>query len=295
MFNETKVTWEKLCFELDLLGKEEPASVLPILVGLNQFFSNQDTQSRMARTLSFMTFELTSRCQDKNEAERFEILNTYFFKEKGFQMTPVEFGNGQLRDYFLDYVLENRQGMPLIISLIYLHLAIHLEIPLSFVNHSHYCVLKWIRGGKAFIVDLSRGGAILDEKELIELLRVRAQNCPNRHLPLLHVLKGRDIVRVYTLALTRIYQRDGFHQYLHDTLNILLRMDENNLKFLGERALVRKDLGMHKEAYGDLKRYFSFADQAQAPRELKLAYYELQMMNQTVPKDGRKPLNVTLH
>jgi regulator of sirC expression with transglutaminase-like and TPR domain len=295
MFSETKVTWEKLCFELDLLLNEEPAAVLPIVVGLNQFFSNNEVPSRLIRQLNFMTFDLSNRCQDKTETERFEILNRYFFAEKGFQVLPVEYGQGHLRDYFIDYVLENRQGAPIAVSLVYLYLAQHLELPISFVNHGRHSILKWVRAGKALIVDLSQNGTVLDERELIELLRVRSSVCPNKHLPVLHLLKARDLIRTYTLALTRIFARDGFPQYLHETLNVLLRLDENNLRLLGERALVRKDLGLHKEAFSDLKRYFSFADQKQAPRELKLAFYELQMMNQTLPKDGRKPINVTLH
>jgi regulator of sirC expression with transglutaminase-like and TPR domain len=56
-------------------------------------------------------------------------------------------------------------------------------------------------------------------------------------------------------------------------------MEPNNLRYLADRAVVRKKLGHQKEALSDIKRYFSFTDQNSAPENIQLLYKELSAMH----------------
>src|SRR5690606_37824633 len=63
---------------------------------------------------------------------------------------------------------------------------------------------------------------------------------------------------------------------LHRTLNILLRAEPENTKWLAERALLRRKMGLLKEALQDIKRYFAFVERHSAAKEIVEIYEELQ-------------------
>jgi regulator of sirC expression with transglutaminase-like and TPR domain len=62
---------------------------------------------------------------------------------------------------------------------------------------------------------------------------------------------------------------------LHETLSFILKIEPENTRYLAERAMLRKKIGLPKEALSDFKRYFAFTDRQSAPHEVNLAYDEI--------------------
>jgi regulator of sirC expression with transglutaminase-like and TPR domain len=281
MHLESRVTWKKLCLELELMAGEDPVSIVPVLIGVNALLANPEAQEWCCRQINFMSYELQSRSLQMPEFERFELLNKYIFSERGFQMLP----NDQAcldSEFLFKGVLANRRGSGLTIALIYMHLAADLEIPVTLLHVENHLMLKWVRSGRASYIDLNNHGSLLTEAEMLAI--IHRNHAVRPHEDLLEGWKAPAILRAYVCHLLKIYENSHSWHHVLICLNILLKLSPNNIKMLGERALVRRRLGFGKEALMDLKRYFSFVDSAQAPQELRVALHELEALLKISPE-----------
>ena len=275
MLFESCMTWEKLTLEIELLILEESDSMLPLVVGANLLLDPDQKSESLFRKLNFMAYELTAQCKDKTEEERLEILNQYFFTTARFQIKSFGHNSADERDLLIQDVIEHRSGDALPIALIYLHFARHLDLPIYLINLKNDCTLKWVRSGRSEFIDLTQSGLVLNENELIQALNKSVKKIKDLGSSCLDILPCKQILQKYLFTLKRLYERTEHLERLLIVLNILLKMEPSQLKLLSQRALLQRDLGLHKEALADIKRYFSFTNKEDAPAELKMAYYEL--------------------
>ncbi len=285
MVFESRVTWQKLELELDLLSTEDPHSLLPILLGLNSLLWPEEPADSLetVRELNYLSFELASQCKDQSEQQRFEKLNHFFFQNKGFQvLSPCSEGFEE-EALLPRSILLQRQGAPLPLSLIYLHLASHIDLPINLVQAQPQCLLKWVRRGKSHYMDLSQEGRTLSDTDLCQWLNRYWGNkspCDKD----LEVLPARRVLYLYLKDLEQYYESKQMWNQLHTLFNVLLKLDPHQAQTLCRRALLLKKLGYAKEALCDLKQYFSFVEVHQAPAELQKALYELEnMSDESIP------------
>lgn len=278
---ESRITWEKLALELELLTVEDPSSLVPLLIGINSVLWPNEPHEWAFRTINFMGYELAARCEGYEEQDRYHILNDYFFDLKGFQFHGKSSADCNENDWLIKPILTKKSGAPLTLALLYLHLATHVDLPIYLVHMHNHCILKWVRSGKSNFIDLSNGGRLMSEEQMLAFLNRSVGNSDERNGKedsILEILPGRRVLQRYLEQLIQVYDKETQLHELHMCFNVLLKLDGANLRYLGCRALLRQRLGYVKEAMGDLKRYFSFVDRAHAPSELQTAYYELKSM-----------------
>lgn len=265
---ETKYTWEKLVLELKLLRSEDFGSLVPLCIGIQSALWPKENHETCLRSVQFMGFELLKTCEQKSEAERWEILRSFLFEEKGFQlssMRPVEVNEEAL---LMNSVLEDRIGHPLPVVFLLLHLAHFLDLPMALIQARHHFLLKWVRSGKTLYLDLYNECRALNDQELIQVLNRSASN--------LEVWSSKQLMMQYLELLVSSFERAQSLTQLHTVYNLLLQIDETNTSILGQRALLRHKLGFTREALSDLKRYFSFIEKSHAPSELQQCWLELE-------------------
>lgn len=270
---ESRMTWEKLAIELELLGSEDTSAIMQLLVGLNSWLCPEDSMEWASRNVNFMTYELMAQSEGLTEAERFELLNKYYFKTKGFQVLQLKPQETQERHLLLKPVLENRAGAPLAIALIYLHFAAHLDLPAYLIQLRNHYLLKWVRGGHSSYIDLCSEGRLVSEEELMQI--VTRVNEPTGVSESLNILPNRKTFLRYSEDLMKIYDRTQNNERLYAIYNVILKVEPQNSRIIGRRALLCRQMGLDKEALADLKRYFSFVDRSQAPTEMVVAFQEL--------------------
>ncbi len=280
MVLDSRITWEKLSLELELLQKEEPRTLIPLLIGINSLLKMDDSQDWCLRTVNFMTYELAAMCEGKNEADRFEILNEFLFRGREFRIQNLNRKCATVEDLLIKQVLEQRGGGLIPTALLYIHLANQLDLMLFVLNQPAFHILKWSRGSKSSFIDLTQEGKILDEEELLRVL----SSCGGAQLKgpdgngRSESISFRELLVCYLHDLRAAYRRIGELDLCHAVLSMILKIEPTNLKYLGERALMRKEMGHIKEAQQDLKRYFSFTDVSNAPADIQLASRELSAM-----------------
>ena len=287
MVLESRITWEKLGLELELLAKEEPRSLLPILIGINSLLRMDDSgQDRCLRALNFMTYELAAICEKQSEADRFQLLNDFLFTTRDFRINNLNRKTLSSRDLLISNVIEERGGGAIPVALIYMHLAQELDLPIFIVNQPQYHLLKWVRGSKCEFIDVSEKAKILCEDEILKYLNLNqpkvstvsmaTANCDD---PKSEVVSLKSLLMVYLADLKTALMRENETDLSHAVLSMLLKIEPTNLRWIGERALLRKQMGHLKEAQQDLKRYFSFIDISNAPTEIQVASKEIQALS----------------
>ncbi|MCC7403126.1 MAG: hypothetical protein IT288_01905 [Bdellovibrionales bacterium] len=274
-----RITLEKLSLDLEFLAVEDPGSLAPVLIGVNTLLDNLESGESIQRVLNFMTYELSALSADLNELDRFLLLNDYFFNRKGFQSRPPAGANVR-DDLLIQSVLANKMGHPLILALIYSHLATQIDIPAFLINLPSHALLKWVRGGHSSYVDLTENGKLLEEEQLVALVNRAFNGEDDGKSESLDILPSRQVIARYLHLLLEQEETLGNKKQTLLLYNLLLKLEPSNLKVLARRSLLLREMGLAKEAIADLKRYFSFVDRSQVSPELQMAFLELQQLTE---------------
>jgi regulator of sirC expression with transglutaminase-like and TPR domain len=281
MVLDSRITWEKLGLELELISKEEPRSILPLLIAINSLLKMDDShQDRCSRAINFMTYELAAICERQAEADRFQLLNDFIFTSRDFRVNNLNRKSLCSKDLLLNTVLEERGGAAVPVALLYMHLAQELDLPIFIVNQPQYNLLKWVRGAKCQFIDIAEKGKILDEEELLKAMNLQPKGMTSTaEQGQSEVVSMKALLLVYLTDLKNALLRENEVDLCHAVLSMILKVEPTNLRHLGERALLRKQMGHLKEAQQDLKRYFSFVDISNAPTEIQMASKEIQALS----------------
>lgn len=229
------------------------------MMRINAEFMGDEAQNYCHRSIKFMIYDLTTQRQDKKTEELFALLNHFFFECKKFRIDR--------QVLFLKPIIETRSGCPIALAILYGHLAQALGLHVTMAALPVHSILKYDGPPRALYIDIGQNGKFLSEEELLQVIHHQSEDLLTRDFP--------KAVFNYLSYLAETFRRSSQVEDLHRTLNLLLSLHPENTRFLAERALLRKHLGLLKEALQDLKRYFSFTDRHHAAQEILSAYEEL--------------------
>jgi len=234
-------------------------SPLTALVTIAQRFNPDFSPDNCTRTINFMTYELQANADTSEPENCYQKLNHYFFEHKNFKRLPAH--------HFLNEILAERGGCPIALALLYIHLGQSLGLRLKLVHWPLHAILHWDDNGLCHYIDLEHNGKILDEDELLQII--------NKHKDQVRTLNLTESIVQYLAYLAMQFRQQMQLEKLHEALTLILQVEPENTRFLAERALLRKELGLTKESLADFKRYFAFTEASTAPNEMAAAYQEL--------------------
>ncbi|MEM9281959.1 MAG: transglutaminase family protein, partial [Verrucomicrobiota bacterium] len=107
---------------------------------------------------------------ETTDSEKLIALNRYLFEENGFHGSRTNYYHPS--NSFLNEVLDDREGLPISLAIIYMELAQRIGLDdVSGVDlPGHYITQYKPRGGKRMFIDVFDGGTILTRKEVAELV-----------------------------------------------------------------------------------------------------------------------------
>lgn len=110
-----------------------------------------------------------------------EKINNYLFKKKEFKANLPDYYNPM--NSYVNVVLEQKSGIPITLSIIYMRIAYFLKFRLYAVNFpAHFLVKHMLEGENSeIIIDPFNGGRIMDDYTLKELLD---HFYPSQNIPL---------------------------------------------------------------------------------------------------------------
>ena len=101
----------------------------------------------------------------RNPTYQISILNEYLFDTCGFQGEMGDFYNP--KNNFLNYVIDNKSGIPITLSIIYSEIAKFLDLEIKIVGFPSHVIVKF---GDEMLLDPFHHGKLLSFDELQEIL-----------------------------------------------------------------------------------------------------------------------------
>jgi regulator of sirC expression with transglutaminase-like and TPR domain/S1-C subfamily serine protease len=184
-----------------------------------------------------------------NDEKRLQALNKELFTERGFHGSRGEYYHRA--NSYLNRVLDDREGLPITLSLLYLELGRQLGLKLEGVGLPGHFVVRYVpAAGATWLIDVYEGGKTMSLKEAEALVeRITGEALEERHLAAV----GKRMLLVRVLGnLANLAQRDedwaGFLRYHDAMLAIKADLLEERLA----RAGARYQLGDRAGALADV-------------------------------------------
>jgi regulator of sirC expression with transglutaminase-like and TPR domain len=187
--------------------------------------------------------------RDASEAHRLATLNRFLFKERGFHGSRGDYYNRS--NSHLSEVIDDREGLPITLSVLYIELARRLGLKVEGVGLPGHFVVRHVPAkGEPVLIDVYEGGVPLSREEAGRKVEaITGQPLREEHLRAV----GKKAVVVRMLhnllgAAGRERDRAGMLRYA----DALLTVQPDDAEARGLRAGLRYDLGDRKGALEDI-------------------------------------------
>jgi regulator of sirC expression with transglutaminase-like and TPR domain len=193
-----------------------------------------------------MSAELRSRLGPKpTDAARLDALVKYLFEELGFHGSQLEYYHRA--NSYLNEVLDDREGIPITLSVVFIELARRIDLPAVGVGvPGHFVVQVNSREGQPSLVDPFHGGKTITRAEAATLA-----GRPLRDSELAPASKHAVIVRMLHNLLGAA-QREQDLPSIARYLDVILTLDTDSAPDHWMRAVLRFQTGQPQGAIEDL-------------------------------------------
>lgn len=166
------------------------------------------------------------------------------------------------RNSFLNEVIDRRTGIPITLSIVYLEVARHLDLPYFGIGLPGHFMVKYDDGRTRVLVDPFSGGRTVRRNECQKWLReILGRRVVLREHDFVAV--GRTyIIRRMLNNLRDIYLNSRRYRKGLDILDMILVLSPGSLEEIKQRAWLHYELGQRKQARADLETYLSLCPQA---------------------------------
>ena len=168
-----------------------------------------------------------------------EKLNDFFFDDKKFQPNISDYYNPV--NNYLNIVLEKRTGIPITLSLIYIHLASYMDFKLHPVNFPSHFLVKYILdedSDESIVIDPFNKGRIMDDYVLQDLLN---KAYPRSTISLSNdLLKKANSLQITIRVLNNL--KNGYMEV--DDLNKIMKINEMILSLDSTSSEALRDKGI---------------------------------------------------
>ena len=168
-----------------------------------------------------------------------EKLNDFFFDDKKFQPNISDYYNPV--NNYLNIVLEKRTGIPITLSLIYIHLASYMDFKLHPVNFPSHFLVKYVLdedSDESIVIDPFNKGRIMDDYVLQDLLN---KAYPRSTISLSNdLLKKTNSLQITIRVLNNL--KNGYMEV--DDLNKIMKINEMILSLDSASSEALRDKGI---------------------------------------------------
>lgn len=188
-------------------------------------------------------------------------LGQFLFDTEGFTGNVGEYEDP--RNSFLNDVLARRTGIPITLSIVYLHVGRRVGLWLEGVNFpGHFLVrCKGMLGDgtptEDLILDPFHGGIVLTERDCARILaRHAGEGARFDRLLLTPAFKWQILVRML-VNLKRAYAKMRSFPRARDVSDLVLALDPTSITELRDRGLLSYQMGHYNAALADLEHYLA--------------------------------------
>ncbi len=191
-------------------------------------------------------------------------INDYLFNDQKFKPNTDDYYN-PLNSY-LNVVLERKTGIPITLSILYMHIANGAGFPMVPVNFPAHFLAKHIMEGDngEIIVDAFNGGRIMDDYALKALLE---RSYPHQNIAMTHAFvekatSAQVMIRMLNNLKSSYYEAQDMERY-EAANEMILAIDRYNPEAVRDRGVVLLKQGRTEEALEALNAYLEVEPEAE--------------------------------
>ena len=208
--------------------------------------------------------------KDADDEKKVEAVNTYLFKDRGF--------HGSRHDYYsrnnsyLNEVIDDREGLPITLSLLYLEIARRLDLKVVGVAlPGHFVVRHEPKDLPAYLIDVFEGGKSMTNREAEQKIYDATGAIPKRKD--FQAVSKKAILTRMLHNLLRLADRDKDRDGMLRYLDAIVVIDPGAHEERWARAVVRFQANRRNEVLADCDYLLSNANEDEVDlervRELK--------------------------
>lgn len=188
-------------------------------------------------------------------------INQLLFRELGFRGNTERYDDP--RNLYLDYVLDERLGIPVTLALIYSDIAQRVGLDVAPVGLPGHVIVRYQPEGtsedyEALLLDVFSGGRPLTQRDCQVMVRnrfgARAEFKPHY----LAALTPRQVLQRLLHNLKAGYLQRGDEERAQRVIDLLLTLFPWDLDEIRDRGMLRERLGAYPEALMDLEQYVQY-------------------------------------
>lgn len=185
-----------------------------------------------------------------SERAKLNAIGSYLFRQNGFHGSRGDYYNRS--NSYLNEVIDDREGIPITLSVLYLEIAEHLDMHLQGLPlPGHFTVGRIDRDSNPLIIDVYNGGQIITRKEAEKLvLNTSGIRLLDKHLI---PASKKDITLRMLRNLIGIGNSSDEPKTVIRYLNTLLKLEPNAPQERLNRALMHMKLKQNSKAKEDVR------------------------------------------
>lgn len=233
-----------------LRGKEADIDLLHAALLIACLDNEEVDVEAYRREIERMAEQIAARLPKKaDDKARLAALDKYLFEERGFHGSRGDYYNRS--NSYLSEVLDDREGIPITLSVLYIELGRRLGVRLEGVGlPGHFVVRHAPAKGEAQLIDVYEGGQRLSREEASKIVHDIAGR-PLRDEDLAAVDKRTIIVRMLH-NLLNVAEREKDQESMLRYLSAILVVAPDAAQQRGMRAVLRHKAGDHDGALQDV-------------------------------------------
>lgn len=199
---------------LRLINNDDPyilEEAIFLIVSLN--YPSVDTKKyitqidNMASDLKKI-YEESGKTESLNTLEKLNIINEYLFFKKGFHGNEENYYDPD--NSYLNKVMDNKIGIPVTLSILYLLISRRLDLPIYGLSLPGHFILKYSDEKEEFFIDPFNKGIIISIKEAQKFIKnIGMTDEEFKEIPYLKNSTDREIILRVMRNLSEIYKKTG--------------------------------------------------------------------------------------
>lgn len=243
-------TQESIRRLLAVIGDKDDFDLLRAALEIARLDEEEIDVDDYVRQVDRMVREIREKLPEKADAAaRLAALDKYLFAENGFHGSRFDYDHRA--NSYLNRVIDDREGLPITLSVLYLELARRLDLNVVGVGLPGHFVVKHIApDGAEQLIDVFEDARRMTRDDAAKLVRDRADQPLTDDL--LRAATRREIVTRMLRNLLGLAQRKPDRAAMLRYLETLLAVDPRLAQERGLRAIVRYETGRRDAAVADL-------------------------------------------
>jgi serine protease Do len=236
--------------EIERLTRDDPAYLLRGALLIARLDDTELDVEAYENEIDRMAQEIRERVpQDADATARMAALDQYLFRENGFHGSRHEYYHRA--NSHLGRVIDDREGLPITLSLLYIEVARRLDLKVEGVGlPGHFVVRHSPPDGSAEMIDVFEAGRRLSQDDVGRMFRAATQTDPTDED--LRASTAGEILQRMLRNLMNVAERDADMDATRRYLEALVALDPASHQYRGMRALARFQTGRRSSAIDDL-------------------------------------------